>query len=101
MHIYLNWKNKAEAELAQCSNGLRPTIYILVSRQIILIHQSGKLSKHLELLSVHFFLCTQLARYALNPQFSGCTSRICAKTLEPESILGVVFVNFLFTPRFF
>jgi hypothetical protein len=44
-HIYLNWKKKSEAKIAQCSSSLQPTVYIFVSRQNIPIHQSGNLSK--------------------------------------------------------
>ena len=36
-------------------------------------------------------MCPQLALYALNPRFSGRTSRICVKTVQAQSILGAAF----------
>lgn len=47
-----------------------------------------------------FFMCPQFALYALNPHFSGYTSRICAKTVEAESIHGVFFVSVAYILRF-
>ena len=89
-YIYLNWKRKLEAKLTQySSSSIESTAFIF--KQSIPIHRSGNLRNKCGTANSVLFTCTQLAFYALNPHFSGRSSRICVKGGQTFSILGAFF----------
>jgi hypothetical protein len=84
-HIYLKWKRKLQAKVIQCSSSIRTSALLFkkVFRSIRLAIWTNKTGTAVSAC----FLCPKLALCALNPHFSGRTSRICLKTIQAQSIL--------------